>query len=78
MMRRRPFRLLRLGVVSIIGLALLAAPAPAQEQKPPPFREPGISFKTERKPYIEWIAGVLIVMACLIIAFKNPHRSHLD
>lgn len=78
MMRRRPFRFFRLGVVGIIGLALLTAPALAQEEKPAPFREPGISFKTEQKPYIEWIAGTLIVLACLIVAFKNPHRSHLD
>lgn len=73
-------RAIRLGLGLGLALSLLAAPAAAQndEDKPLRFREPGISYKDMRKPYIEWVAGTLIVLAVLFVTFKNPHRTHLD
>ena len=73
-MHRRPLRFLQSAAATVIGLVLLAIPALAQDT----FREPGIIYLDDEKPYIQWIAGVLIVLACLLIALKNPHRSHTD
>lgn len=69
---RRRVRLLFL----VLCLALTTGvPARAEETR---FQEPGVSYLEERGPYLEWGLGALIVIACLLIAFKNPHRSHLD
>ncbi len=77
MMRGRPLRWLRFAAASLVfSLAVLATPVRAQDERP--FQEPGISFMDPEKPYIQWLAGVLIVIACLLIAAKNPHRSHQD
>ncbi len=43
-----------------------------------PFEEPGITYMQRADNYIQWIAGSLFIAACVLIAFKNPHRSHLD
>ncbi len=77
-MRVRPPRLVRLAIAAVTILSLSAAPALAQEKEEKPFEEPGITYVERRGPYIEWIAGALIVIACLLVAFKNPHRTHLD
>ena len=79
MVRVRWSRLKRLGSAVVVALALLSGPltARADDEAPPP-REPGIIYTEEGKPYIQWIAGTLIVLACLLVAFKNPRRSHLD
>ncbi len=80
MMRSRWFGLSRLGVVGVVLVSLLAGSpvVRAQDQEEKPYHEPGIIFIEDRKPYIEWIAGTLIILVCLLVAFKNPHRSHLD
>jgi hypothetical protein len=78
MMRLRSSKLARLGAVVITALALFATPALAQEKEEKPFEEPGIAFLPRSDPYIQWIAGTVIVAACLFVAFKNPHRTHLD
>lgn len=81
-MRLLRFGWLRSVCVTAILVVLLAAPAAAQygdeDEDTGPFREPGISYKTDAKPYVPWIAGTLIILACLLVAFKNPHRTHLD
>jgi hypothetical protein len=79
MIRVRQSRFRRLGGAAVVALALLGAPLSARAQdEEKPFREPGIIFMDERKAYIEWIAGSLIGLVCLLVAFKNPRRSHLD
>lgn len=67
----------RLGLLPVVLVAALWV-APVRAQDGAPFREPGISYLEEKGPYIEWGFGALIVIACLLIAFKNPHRSHMD
>lgn len=78
MMRSRLSRWARLGVVVVTVLALLPMPARAQEKEEKPFEEPGITLMQRSDPYIQWIAGTVIIAACLFVAFKNPHRTHLD
>lgn len=70
----------RWGVVLAVVLALVASPAMAQEYDPyeddsPYFDVPVMPLK---KPYLPWLTAALLAAGCLFIAFKNPHRSHLD
>lgn len=79
----RRFWLRRAAAAVLVTLTLFAAPVRAQDdddKKPARFQEPGISYRQvdKAKPYIDWLAGVLIIAACLLIAVKNPHRTHLD
>ena len=30
------------------------------------------------KPWLQWLLATLFAVMCLLVAFKNPHRSHLD
>jgi hypothetical protein len=71
-------RWIRFGLAGVLALALLGPPAVAQDDEDQRFREPGINYMAFREPYIEWIFGAAIIVACLAVAFKNPHRSHLD
>ncbi len=69
----------RFALAALTALALLACPArAAEEPADKPFEEPGISYLERRDPYVEWIAGALLAAACVFVAFKNPHRTHLD
>jgi hypothetical protein len=71
-------RIGRLACVAVTFLVFLVAPARAEEPAEKPFEEPGVSYEQRRDPYVEWIAGTLLGLACVFVAFKNPHRSHLD
>jgi hypothetical protein len=59
------------------GLAALALAVPALAQdEPPPW-----TYVTElesEKQIFQWVAAALFIVGCVAIAFKNPHRSHLD
>jgi hypothetical protein len=73
-------RLRRWAVTGIAALCL-ALPVAAQQQGEDtgPFREPGIRYRTNSsKPYLQWVVGAAIVVAGLMVAAKNPHRSHMD
>lgn len=76
---RRTRRVRRWAAILALCLGVLAAPVRAQEEEDTgPFREPGIAYKESRRPYIQWLAGSLIIIACLLAGAKNPHRTHLD
>jgi hypothetical protein len=78
-MRRPVWRRLRWLGPLVLFCAVLAAPVRAQEeQEEVQFQEPGITYKTAEKPYIQWLAGLVMVLAVVAVAFKNPHRTHLD
>ena len=66
-------RILALGLLAIF----FALPVLAQqsEEDKPWFDVPTLELQ---KPYIQWIFGMLFVAVSLLIAFKNPHRTHLD
>jgi len=69
-------RFVRLAAAVAVSLATMAGPALADEDEP--FHEPGINYVEHKDPYIQWIAGAVIIAGCLVVAFKNPHRTHLD
>lgn len=69
----------RLLLAGVLHVGLCVAPAPAADDADSkPFDEPGINYLERRDPYIQWVAGALLTAACLFIAFKNPHRTHMD
>jgi hypothetical protein len=73
-MNRPMHSMLRRGVRALAAL-LLAVPALGQDE-PPPW-----TYVTElesEKQIFQWVAAVLFIVGCVAIAFKNPHRSHLD
>lgn len=69
----------RLAVVAVTSILFFSPASFGQEEEAKgPFREPGITYREVQKPLLAWVAGMLIVVACLLVAAKNPHRSHLD
>jgi hypothetical protein len=78
-MRKWLARNLPLALVSaVLFVGPLASPATAQDDEDERYREPDIRYREFRKPYIEWLAGTVLIVACLVVSAKNPHRSHLD
>lgn len=80
-MRSWKSKLGRWGVLSAFSLALLTSPAFAQkkkgddEERLPPYDVAGLNHS---KQIVPWVAAFLFACAVLAIAFKNPHRTHLD
>ena len=73
---KRPFQsLLRVIVLRVVPAIALALPALAQEEEKPWNYVPVLESE---KPVFQWLAAVLFMVGCVAIAFKNPHRSHLD
>ena len=69
-------RLLRVVVQFAVAAVLLAVPALAQDEEEKPWNYvPVLEYEKE---IFQWIAAVLFMVGCVAIAFKNPHRSHLD
>ena len=69
---------LRVGVVLALLLAFCAGPALAQndDKADEPWLDvPNLEWK---KPWLQWVVGLAFAATCLGLAFKNPHRSHLD
>lgn len=62
--------------VVLLVLTLSVAPALAQPKDDEPFYD--VNVKEHVKPYVPWVIAVGFMVGCLLIGFKNPHRSHLD
>lgn len=78
-MRKNASFWLRGVMIAVLILALGVLPARADdEEDDKPFQEPDIQYIKYEKPYLPWVAGTLIILGVLFIAFKNPHRSHMD
>ena len=66
----------RLGLTLAVVLAQFALPARADDEDKTPWQDvPALEWQ---KPWRQWLFGAGFVMICVGIAFKNPHRSHLD
>ncbi|MGD8450704.1 MAG: hypothetical protein PVJ57_02700 [Phycisphaerae bacterium] len=68
-------RFFRLAAALLVLLIVVAEPAFAQDDEPPYVDVPVMEFT---KPWLQWLFGVGFIAVCMLIAFKNPHRSHLD
>lgn len=81
-MNQRRAKLWRWGLSGLLALLFCVAPVPAQqnEEDEGPYRQPGLEYRDEStsKVYLDWGLGAVIIVAMLLIAAKNPHRSHLD
>ena len=64
----------------VLILMYVSAPVLAQQDDDGPYREEGLQYlpKNKARPWINWGFGIAFMVGCLILAFKNPHRSHLD
>lgn len=75
--------LVRAALVLVLTLAVVVPSVRADDDDGDKrFYEPEISYKFasdyKTKPYIDGALGFLIIVACVLVAVKNPHRSHLD
>lgn len=72
-------RWLRVVLALTLVLVVLTAPALAQQNSDdadqPWLDVPNLEYK---KPWLPWLFGAIFIIGCVAIAFKNPHRSHLD
>lgn len=79
-MRNRLARLVRIAAGLVLCLVLLTPPALAQDENE--FHDPAINYKNpndfKAKMYIDGLCTTVMVVAVILIATKNPHRSHLD
>jgi hypothetical protein len=76
-MSRRFARWVRRAAVGALALAIVSPPALAQspDDKQPPYDVNGLP---QSKQIVPWIFAFLFAALCLLVALKNPHRSHLD
>ncbi|MBW7906147.1 MAG: hypothetical protein LC135_16720 [Phycisphaerae bacterium] len=73
---RRFSSFLRCLAAALVCTALIAPPAFADdEEKPPPY---DVSALKRERQWVPWVAAFLFAAGVIGIAFKNPHRTHLD
>lgn len=65
--------------VAVLGLTLLFAVSPSLAQKKEQTEGPwDVSPMEEGYRWVPWVFAFLFAAGCLGMAFKNPHRTHLD
>lgn len=70
-------RLARLSVLTVLVLAGLAYPALGADdsEQLPPYDVDGLEHT---KIWVPWVFAFLFAAGCLLVAFKNPHRSTIE
>jgi len=53
-----------------------AAKAQSQDEAEGPWYD--VPALPPEKPWLQWVVGTVFGLACLAMALKNPHRTHLD
>jgi hypothetical protein len=77
-MNRRFRRLLTGALGSLALVSVVAAPpALAQDDDDAPYFDVSPTLAPV-SPWKQWVAAGLFAAGVLAIAFKNPHRTHLD
>ncbi len=72
-------RWVRLAITITMVLLITAGPAlAADDDEDKPWFDPAVGRLTAEKPWLQWLVGVGFLVGVAAIAFKNPHRSHLD
>lgn len=62
----------------VVGVLLwTAAPALAADEKEKPFYQ-GVQALEPGYNWIAWLVAFAFILATVGVAFKNPHRTHLD
>lgn len=74
-MLRIPLRSLGLAVLAFVSLGAPAYAQPKNEPPLPPFDVQGLPHE---KQWVPWVFAFLFLAGAAAIAFKNPHRTHLD
>lgn len=67
--------LLRKFSAALIAATPVIAFAADDDEKLPPFDVAGLPHT---RIWVPWLAAFLIMAVCLLVALKNPRRSHLD
>ena len=62
----------RMAPLGFVLALWLAGPAAAQESAD------GVRALETKKAVVEWAIGTVFLAACLVVAFKNARRTHLD
>jgi hypothetical protein len=70
-------RLLRLGFLTVVLLVTFASPVMAadKDERPPPYDVDGMA---PGNLWIPWVFAFVFAGGCLVVAFKNPHRTSTE
>jgi len=73
----QPRAWLYFGMLALLLVGPLASPALAADDdaEGPWLDVPNLPWQTA---WVQWLVGAAFAGACIAVAFKNPHRSHLD
>lgn len=69
----RPFLVALIGTGLLLSTTVLAQPV---EPDLGPFYD--VNTIPDGRPWLQWLIGGLFIAACLAVAIRNPHRTHLD
>ncbi len=62
-----------------LGLFFAASPAWSQSKKEENPQPPwDVAPMPRERPWVQWVFAFLFIAGVTAMAFKNPHRSHLD
>ena len=67
----------RFGLLAAFVLLVLVEPSFAQDDEDKQ-RWYDVPVLPQKKVWVPWLMAFLFALGCVGLAFKNPHRSHLD
>ena len=73
--RRSVRRLAAAGLLLLMSTAPAAAQAKKTDTPEPPW---DVAAMPRERAWVQWVFAFLFVAGVAGLAFKNPHRSHLD
>lgn len=73
--RRSVRRLAAAGLLLVMSTAPASAQAKKGDDPMPPY---DVAPMPRERAWVQWVFAFLFVAGVAALAFKNPHRSHLD